>query len=182
MGLKIRAVYWRMSPLLVFIVLLIFFWRGLSLDPKRLPSMQIGKLLPEFHLPVLGVPQIKLNSTELKGRVSLLNVWASWCDSCAHEQDFLLSLKDQGVLIYGLNYKDDPKDALAWLKVWGNPYKLIGADVMGKVSIDLGVYGAPETFIIDADGLIRYRYVGVLNALVWKQDLEPIILDLEQAL
>ena len=176
-----RSVYWRLIPFAVFTLLVLFFWRGLSLDPQQLPSVQIGKPLPLFRLPTLGNKQVELTSADLKGQVFLLNVWASWCYACTIEQLFLLQLKQDGVTIFGLNYKDKTDDASKWLTEWGNPYKLVGEDVAGKVAIDLGVYGAPETFLVDKAGIIRYRHVGVLNADVWQQYFLPLIKQLEQA-
>lgn len=166
---------WRLLPFFIFSILLFLFWRGLSLDPKALPSVQVGKALPDFHLPALDKQSEELTPARLRGQISLLNVWASWCAACVDEQVFLMSLVGQGIPIYGLNYKDDPKNARAWLKEWGNPYQLIGSDKSGRVSIDLGVYGAPETFLVDAAGVIRFRHVGVLDEESWKNDFLPRI-------
>lgn len=164
---------WRLLPIVVFAVLLLLFWRGLSLDPKKLPSTLTGQKLPDFQLQVLGHPDRVFSAASMRGQVSLLNVWASWCASCVDEQVFLMSLAGQGVPIYGLNYKDDEKQALDWLNEWGNPYRMIGRDETGKVAIDLGVYGAPETFLIDAEGIIRFRQVGVLDDASWQRDFVP---------
>ena len=174
--------YWRLIPLLVFGVLAAFLWRGLSLDPQELPSVRIGKPLPFFQLKQVG----SATQTEyftpavMRGQVALLNVWASWCEACTQEQVFLLQLAREGVAIYGLNYKDAPDDAIHWLSEWGNPYKRIGADESGRVGIDLGVYGAPETFLIDKAGIVRHRHVGVLNAQAWQTEFLPRIKRLEQ--
>lgn len=171
----------RFIPLIVFAVLVGFFWRGLSLDPQNLPSARIGKLLPPFQVPLLGDDREYLTTAKLQGHIALINVWASWCSSCADEQLFLSKLAQQGVAIYGLNYKDNAHDAKQWLSEWGNPYKLIGEDREGKVAIELGVYGTPETFLIDKNGMIRYRYAGILDAKVWEQDFIPRIKELEHA-
>lgn len=170
---------WRLAPFVIFMGLLLFFYRGLSLDPQTLPSVEVGKPLPFFELPPL-TGHVPLSSAHLKGRVSILNVWASWCPACTEEQAFLLTLKQQGVALYGLNYKDKARDAKAWLEEWGDPYQGIGQDITGRVAIDLGVYGAPETFLIDQQGIIRYRHVGVLNATLWDEVFVPRIKALEE--
>jgi len=175
-----KAVYWRLIPLLIFGLLVFFLWRGLSLDPKSLPSVQIGKPLPEFELSILGKKNVQFTPSALRGQVTLLNVWASWCAACTDEQVFLLQLAREGMPIYGLNYKDNPDNALQWLVEWGNPYQLIGSDIDGKVAIDLGVYGAPETFLLDKSGVIRYRHAGVIDAAVWADEFLPRIKKLEQ--
>ena len=175
-----KKLHWRIIPFVVFTLLVIFFWRGLSLDPHHLPSAQLGKPLPAFRLPRLGDKQGVMTDSTLRGHVALLNVWASWCAACTEEQFFLLQLAREGVLIYGLNYKDKPDDASTWLAEWGNPYKVVGTDITGKVAIDLGVYGAPETFLVDKSGVIRYRHVGVLNAGIWQHDFVPLIKQLEK--
>lgn len=167
-------------PLFIFIGLSIFLWRGLSLDPQKLPSVQLGKALPVFDIPVLGKQQEQFSSSMIKGKVALLNVWASWCAACAQEQELLMRLARQGVSIYGLNYKDDSDKALRWLKEWGNPYVLIGNDDQGKVAIDLGVYGTPETFLIDQQGVILFRQVGILDEASWVKDFLPRIKELEK--
>ena len=175
-----RVNYWRLIPFMLFALLVGFFWRGLSLDPQNLPSAQLGKALPPFQLPILADKGVSFNSSTLKGQITLLNVWASWCTSCAQEQVFLLQLAREGVAIYGLNYKDSPQEATQWLGEWGNPYKTIAADQDGKVAIKLGVYGTPETFLIDKAGVIRYRHAGILTAAIWAHDFLPRIKKLEQ--
>ncbi|OGV44415.1 MAG: thiol:disulfide interchange protein [Legionellales bacterium RIFCSPHIGHO2_12_FULL_42_9] len=164
---------WRLIPLLFFVGLSLFLWRGLSLEPQKLPSAQIGRVLPAFSIPVLGAMGKTLTSDYLRGHVFLLTVWASWCSACVEEQVFLLQLAREGIAIYGLNYKDSPKAAQQWLHEWGNPFKQVGIDSNGRVAIDLGVYGAPETFLIDAKGVIRLRHVGILDEKTWKNDFVP---------
>jgi cytochrome c biogenesis protein CcmG/thiol:disulfide interchange protein DsbE len=176
-----KVLYWRMLPLLFFMGLVFFFWRGLSLDPGHLPSSQLGKDLPSFRLPVLGDPNVELTSATFRGQVTLLNVWASWCHACTEEQYFLLKLAREGVTIYGMNYKDRVEDAKDWLTTWGNPYRLVGEDVTGRVGIDLGVYGTPETFLIDKRGVIRYRHAGALTEVVWQNELLPLMKQWEQS-
>ena len=170
-------------PLLVFGVLAVFLWRGLSLEPQHLPSVRVDKPLPFFQLNTIGSAREteRFTPNAMRGHIALLNVWASWCEACTEEQVFLLQLAREGVAIYGLNYKDAPDDAVHWLGEWGNPYQLIGADESGRVAIDLGVYGAPETFLIDKAGIVRYRHVGVLNAQAWQAEFLPRIQRLEQA-
>jgi cytochrome c biogenesis protein CcmG/thiol:disulfide interchange protein DsbE len=171
---------WKILPILLFLVISVFLWRGLSLDPSHLPSVQIGKALPAFTLPELKNPSLVFKSSQLRGQVVLLNVWASWCAACMEEQVFLMQLAREGIPIYGLNYKDNTSEALEWLRQWGNPYKRIVSDTEGTVAIDLGVYGAPETFIIDKKGIIRYRYAGVMSQKVWLKEMLPLIKQLEQ--
>lgn len=175
-----KITLWRLIPFILFILLLVFFWRGLSLDPQNLPSSQLGKPLPQFRLPILGGHQAVLTEDSLKGKVALLNVWASWCEACTEEQVLLMTLAQEGVIIYGLNYKDKTAEATQWLAEWGNPYQVVGQDFHGNVGIDLGVYGAPETFLIDKAGIIRYRHVGVLTKNDWKRDFLPRIKALEK--
>ena len=175
-----KQICWRMIPLVFFAVLVVFFWRGLSLDPQHLPSVTVGKPVPFFELPSVGDKTQTMTSTSLRGQVVLLNVWASWCAACTEEQVFLMELARQGVVIYGLNYKDSMKDATHWLAEWGNPYKMIGSDRSGQVAIDLGVYGAPETFLIDKSGFIKYRHAGILTPSVWAREFLPRIAALER--
>lgn len=176
-----KKIGWRIVPIVVFLLLSIFLWRGLSLDPHHLPSVQVGRQIPTFRLPELTNSHSVFSSLQLRNQVVLLNVWASWCEACVEEQAFMLQLARQGVRLYGLNYKDQAVDAQNWLAQWGNPYLKIGQDVQGKVAIDLGVYGAPETFVIDKNGVIRYRHVGVMTAKVWEQTIAPLISELEKA-
>ncbi|QMT60719.1 DsbE family thiol:disulfide interchange protein [Legionella sp. PC997] len=175
-----KKIGWKVIPIALFLLLCVFLWRGLSLNPHELPSVQLGKALPEFSLPQLQDPNSFFNSNQLRDQVLLLNVWASWCAACIDEQVFMLQLAREGIPIYGLNYKDKANDALRWLEQWGNPYKLIIQDQDGKVAIDLGVYGAPETFVVDKKGVIRYRHAGVLTQEVWLKEVLPLIKQLEQ--
>ncbi len=170
----------RFLPVAIFIVLALFLWRGLSGNPSALPSARVGQLLPEFDLPRLNEQSgQRFTSKDIQGRIALLNVWASWCDACTEEQVFLLKLARQGVAIYGLNYHDESATALQWLHTWGNPYLAIGFDEAGQVAINLGVYGTPETFLIDEKGVIRYRYAGVLDTSIWQREFLPRIAKLE---
>jgi len=160
-------------PLAVFLLVAVFLYRGLSLDPAELPSAMIGKPFPAFALPnVQGDRQ--LTEADLKGKSALVNVWATWCISCRVEHPVLNKLAQQGVLIYGVNYKDVNADALKWLAEFHNPYQMDIRDEQGSLGLDLGVYGAPETFFIDAKGIIRDKYVGVIDETVWREKLAPV--------
>ncbi|NIB44519.1 DsbE family thiol:disulfide interchange protein [Pseudomaricurvus alkylphenolicus] len=168
-------------PLIIFLVLAVFFWRGLSLDPTAMPSALIDKPLPQFSLGTVHQPDRKVTQDDLKGEVALLNVWATWCVSCRVEHPVLIDLARQGVKIYGVNYKDDVPAAVKWLKDLENPYVLSVVDADGRLGIDLGVFGAPETYVLDKQGVIRYKHVGVVTEEVWAQTLEPIVRALEQS-
>lgn len=166
-------------PLLVFVLLAAFFWRGLSLDPTRMPSALIDQSVPTFSLPTVLNEQRLVTQDEFNGKVSLLNVWATWCISCRVEHPFLVQLGEQGIPIYGVNYKDDTVKARQWLADLENPYVLSVVDSDGRLGIDLGVFGAPETYVIDKRGVIRYKHVGVVDERVWKDTIEPIVLSLQ---
>ncbi|MEZ5573348.1 MAG: DsbE family thiol:disulfide interchange protein [Halioglobus sp.] len=164
-------------PLILFTLLAMTLFRGLSLDPTELPSALIDRPLPAFTLPVLG-DESQVSQADLQGQVSLLNVWATWCVSCRVEHPYLKQLADQGIPIFGLNYKDDDAQALLWIKQLGNPYRITIADREGTLGLDLGVYGAPETYLLDANGVVRYRHVGVVDEKVWRGTLEPLYREL----
>ncbi|EKE80805.1 DsbE family thiol:disulfide interchange protein [Idiomarina xiamenensis] len=167
-------------PLALFIGLAAFLLRGLFSDPTELNSALIGKPVPAFQLPNIYHPEQRFDQSLLKGKPVLLNVWATWCPTCRAEHEFLNQLADQGVNIIGLNYKDDSRaKAVDWLNTLGDPYQQTLFDEKGSVAIDFGVYGAPETFIIDAQGIVRYRHVGDVNARNWQQTLAPIYYGLE---
>jgi cytochrome c biogenesis protein CcmG/thiol:disulfide interchange protein DsbE len=159
-------------PLFLFAVMALFLFRGLNLDPRELPSALIDKPLPEFSLPALGEER-SLSRADVTGQVTLFNVWATWCVSCRVEHPYLQKLADQGVAIVGVNYKDEDPGALRWLEELGDPYLLNIADHEGTLGLDLGVYGAPETYLVDAQGIIRYRHVGVVYERVWQGILLP---------
>jgi len=148
-------------------------------SPRDIPSPLIDKPLPAFDLPNLANPAERVKKSDLLGRVYLLNVWASWCAACREEHPLLMALaRDKRVLIVGLNYKDERADALGWLQQFGNPYELSIADRDGRFGIDLGVYGVPETFVIDQVGVIRKKHIGPLTEKSWKEKLLPMIEDL----
>ena len=153
-------------PLAVFFFLGFFLWRGLYLDPKDVPSALVDKTFPEFNLPILVSAEHK-TLDDLKGQVRLVNVWGTWCISCKVEHPFLVKLAQQGISIVGINYKDDNDAALRWLKDLGNPYEFSVDDEAGDLSMDLGVTGAPETFIVDANGIIRHKHQGPITQGNW---------------
>jgi cytochrome c biogenesis protein CcmG/thiol:disulfide interchange protein DsbE len=167
-------------PLVIFAVLVVLFWRGLSLNPSEMPSALLNKPVPVFELPVLAAPEnpqglVNANQEMLKGKVSLLNVWATWCVTCRQEHEFLNTLKMQGVAIYGINYKDSSEDAQQWLAELHNPYIYSVIDADGRLGLNLGVFGAPETYVIDKQGVIRYKHIGDVNAQVWEKTIKPIV-------
>lgn len=161
------------APLLMFLVLALLLARGLQLDPKALPSALIDKPLPEFQLAALGEESV-LQRASVIGAPSLFNVWATWCISCRVEHPWLQKLADEGVPIIGINYKDEDAAAIEWLAQLGNPYRTNIVDAEGSLGLDLGVYGAPETYLVDSEGIIRYRHVGVIDDRVWREILQPI--------
>ncbi|RJG09808.1 DsbE family thiol:disulfide interchange protein [Pseudomonas cavernicola] len=160
-------------PLAVFLIGAVFLYRGLFLDPSELPSALIGKPVPAFSLPAVEGEKV-LTQADLLGKPALLNVWATWCVACRVEHPVLNKLAQQGVRIYGVNYKDDNAAALKWLKEFHNPYQLNIRDEQGSLGLNLGVYGAPETFLIDSKGTIRHKFVGVIDERVWREQLAPL--------
>jgi cytochrome c biogenesis protein CcmG, thiol:disulfide interchange protein DsbE len=168
-------------PLIIFCIIGSILWRGLKLNPGQIPSPLINKAAPEFNLPDL-LTSARVETSVLQGHVSLVNVWATWCQACAQEHDYLVDLaKNDGVVFYGLDYKDNPETAKNWLRDHGNPYQLVAVDLNGDVAIDWGVYGAPETFIIDKHGIVRYKQIGPITPSVWTQTLKPLIDTLQAA-
>ncbi|CAD5109354.1 DsbE family thiol:disulfide interchange protein [Zestomonas carbonaria] len=160
-------------PLAVFLGVAVFLYRGLFLDPSELPSALIGKPVPAFSLPSVQGDRT-LTQEDLKGQPALLNVWGTWCIACRVEHPVLNKLAEQGVRIHGVNYKDDNAAALKWLDEFHDPYQLNINDAQGSLGLDLGVYGAPETFLIDAQGIIRHKFVGVIDQTVWREQLAPL--------
>ena len=167
-------------PLVLFVALLAFFAVGLTRDPRQVPSPFIGKPAPAFSLSQLQEPAHAFTPADMKGRVWLMNVWASWCVSCRVEHPLLVDLAKRNVVpIIGLNYKDQRDDGLQWLGKLGNPYMVSVQDADGKVGIDYGVYGVPETFVIDKAGVIRYKQIGPVTPEAWEQTLLPLIRKLQ---
>ncbi|MDH4229718.1 MAG: DsbE family thiol:disulfide interchange protein [Nitrospirota bacterium] len=172
----------RFLPLIVFAVMAVFLAIGLFLDPRKLDSVLIDKPAPAFALPVLNQPRLPPVTLEsMRGQVWLLNVWASWCVSCRAEHPLLVDLAGTGeVPIYGLNYKDEDAAALTWLRQWGNPYTMSIVDRDGRVGINFGVYGVPESFLIDQQGVIRYKQVGPFTREDIQTKLLPMVRQLRQ--
>jgi cytochrome c biogenesis protein CcmG/thiol:disulfide interchange protein DsbE len=163
-------------PLAIFALLVAFLYRGLSLDPKLVPSPLVGKPIPTFTLTRLDNPAVTISDADFRGKVTLLNVWATWCVSCRQEHETLVQLAKTGqVEIYGLNYKDNREDARQWLTRFGNPYVANAFDSDGRVGIDWGVYGAPETFIIDREGIIRHKHIGPLTKEIINDEILPLV-------
>ncbi|KGE03414.1 DsbE family thiol:disulfide interchange protein [Pseudohaliea rubra] len=160
-------------PLALFGVLALLLARGLQLDPKELPSALIDRPLPNFSLPALESGDMLTNAT-VTGEVALFNVWATWCITCRVEHPYLEKLAAAGVPIYGINYKDDSSAARRWLAELGNPYRANIVDAEGTLGLDLGVYGAPETYLVDGAGIVRYRHVGEVNDRIWESTLGPL--------
>ena len=163
-------------PFVICIGLGLFLWKGLSLDSTNIPSPLLGKAVPEFSLPLLreGV----VTQEQLTGKVRLLNVWATWCISCRVEHPWLMDLAAQGVAIVGLNYKDEKELVFKWLADRGDPYEFIINDAEGTLGLDLGVYGAPETYLIDKQGVVRAKLVGVLDERKWQEVFLPLYQEL----
>lgn len=171
---QIRWVF--VIPLLVFGLLAAVFGIGLSLNPREVPSPLVGKTVPQFDLPPVKGRQQGLANRDLTGEVSLVNVFASWCVACREEHPVLVNLARRNfVPIHGLNYKDKPDDAATWLDRWGDPYSRTGADIDGLVGIDWGVYGVPETFVIDAQGRIAYKHIGPTTEAFVRDKLLPMV-------
>ncbi len=171
--------YMYLVPLLVFGGIAVAFAIGLTLNPRELPSALIGETVPEFDLPPVQGRSLGLSSSDLRGDVSLVNVFASWCVECRAEHPLLMEISQQGIVpIHGLNYKDKPDDAAEWLDTLRDPYTRTGADLSGRVAIDWGVYGVPETFVIDAQGRIAYKHIGALSWNSFNQRIRPLIEEL----
>ncbi|WP_373100932.1 MULTISPECIES: DsbE family thiol:disulfide interchange protein [Pasteurellaceae] len=162
-------------PLLLILALCGLLLSGLQQDPKKIASALIGKPIPEFYQPDLFESANTLNNRNLPAGIFVLNVWGSWCVYCQQEHPFLMGLAQQGVKIVGLNYRDNRQSALDMLAKRGNPFLLVIDDSKGVLALKLGVDGAPETYLLDAHGIIRYRYAGVLNEQVWQQEFMPLI-------
>lgn len=168
-------------PLILFGVLVAFLAIGLGRDPHEVPSPLINKAAPSFKLAQLKDPSKSFSADEMRSRVWLLNVWASWCITCRDEHPLLIEYARTGAVpIYGLNYKDRPEDALAWLQELGDPYVLSVSDLDGRVGIDYGVYGAPETYVIDQQGVIRFKQIGPVTPDVWTKNILPLVQELNR--
>ncbi len=167
-------------PFVVFIVLAGFLYVGLGLNPREVESPLIGKPAPAFSLPQLHEPDKNFSSQDMKGKVWLLNVWASWCVSCREEHPVLVELSRQNIVpIYGLDYKDKSADAELWLKKGGDPYVLSVSDTEGRIGIDYGVYGVPETYVIDKQGVIQYKQTGPITPQNLTEKILPLVAELQ---
>lgn len=164
-------------PLVIFLGVALFLYRGLFLNPSELPSALIGKPFPGFSLPAVEGDKT-ISQADLEGQPALVNVWATWCVACRVEHPVLNKLAQMGVTIHGVNYKDDNAAAQKWLVEFHDPYQLNINDARGSLGLDLGVYGAPETFLVDKDGIIRHKFVGVIDERVWREQLAPLYQEL----
>jgi cytochrome c biogenesis protein CcmG/thiol:disulfide interchange protein DsbE len=176
-----RLIY--LLPVAIFGVLALFFIKGLTLNPHDLPSVLINRPAPEMALaPLPGRGDTGLSTADLKGQVSLVNIYGSWCISCVQEHPFLNRIKQAGTVpIHGIDWRDDPALGAEWLKKHGDPYTRVGADPPpGRAAIDFGVTGAPETFIVDKAGVIRYKHVGPITPEAWEKTLLPIVRELQK--
>jgi len=173
---------WYLIPLAIFIAMLGFLGVGLKLDPHEVPSPLIDKPAPVFRLQTLDTPSRLLSSGDMRGQVWLLNVWASWCAGCREEHPILVEFaKTRTVPIVGLDYKDQPDDARRWLANFGNPYVASVSDPDGRTGIEFGVYGVPETFVIDKAGIIRYKQIGPITPEVLRDTILPLVKKLNAA-
>ena len=167
-------------PLALFVGLLVFFAVGLTRDPREVPSPFIGKPAPQFKVAQLHAADRVFTPEDMKGKVWMLNVWASWCVSCRVEHPLLVDISRRNVVpIVGLNYKDQRDDGIQWLAKLGNPYVLSAYDLDGRIGIDYGVYGVPETFVIDKQGVIRHKQIGPVTAEAWEKTILPLIRKLQ---
>lgn len=168
-------------PVVIFASVVIYMAVGLTLDPSKLPSTLIDKPVPEFDLAAIEGQSVGFKSEDLLGQVSLINYWGSWCEGCVYEHPILMEIAKRGLVpIYGIDWKDPPGDGIKWLNENGNPYTLIGDDPEGRTAIDFGITGAPESFIVDKKGQIRYKYVGPITPEVWEDILYPMIQELRK--
>lgn len=168
-------------PLAVFAVMVVFLGVGLTLNPREVPSPLIDKPAPPFVLPQLHAPDKTFSQKEMLGQVWMLNVWASWCVACREEHPYLVALARTGAVpIYGLNYKDERADGIAWLARFGDPYQLSAYDRKGQVGIDYGVYGVPETYVIDKAGVIRYKRIGIVDQKIIDDKILPLVKELNK--
>lgn len=169
----------RWIPVGIFLLIGILLAVGLTMDPRLVPSPLVGRPAPEFSLPHVKHPERTLSRSDLLGQVSLFNVWASWCQACLDEHPVLLSLQRSGeVPIYGLNYKDTKEAARRWLDDLGDPYVATGFDNAGRVGIEWGVYGVPETYVVDAQGVIRHKHIGALTWETVAREILPLVREL----
>jgi cytochrome c biogenesis protein CcmG, thiol:disulfide interchange protein DsbE len=168
----------RFMPLIIFAAMVVLFAIGLTLNPREVPSPLIGKPAPVFELPLL-FSEGNFSNEDLIGHVTLVNVWGSWCFACRQEHEVVKQMSREGVRVIGLNYKDETADAKNWLAVLGNPYQVVAVDKVGRIAIDWGVYGAPETFLIDRKGIIRHKVIGPLSEKAKYDELMAVMRTLQ---
>ena len=169
-------------PLVLFVILVVFLAMGLNRDPQEIPSPLINKPAPAFEIPQLSETNRTFSPASMKGQVWILNVWASWCVACREEHPVLVELARSKVApVIGLDYKDKREDALAMLAMQGNPYLLSAFDANGRVGIDYGVYGVPETYVIDKTGTIRFKHIGPITMNILNQKIYPLISELQKS-
>jgi len=165
-------------PLLAFAVLIAVFVAGLRQDPSNIPSPLLQHPAPQFAIPSLQDPDVLVGSKNYENQLALVNIWATWCPGCRQEHGFLLQLAQEGSIpIFGLNWRDDRAEALRWLQSLGNPYIATAFDVDGRIGIDWGAYGAPETFLVDRNGIVIHKHIAPLNREIWERDFVPRIRD-----
>lgn len=179
MGAEVMRHLW---PLCLFIIISVFLWKGLDLNPKELPSALVGQSAPAFNLTTVENPNQIINQDSFKNKVTVLNIWATWCVSCKMEHTVWMELtKKHNLFLVGVNYHDDRLTAQQWLQTSGNPYTISLFDNQGKMGLDYGVYGTPETFILDKNGVVRYRHAGPIDQQIWRNTVLPLIESLEKA-
>ena len=167
-------------PLVVFLIVATFMYAGLSLNPREVPSPLIGKPAPSFTLPQLHEPAGNFSPQDLKGKVWLFNVWASWCTACEGEHPVFMELSRQKLVpLYGMDYKDKREDGMAWLNKHGNPYTLVVSDAEGRTGIEYGVYGVPETYVIDKQGVIQLKHIGAVTKQILDEKILPMVKELQ---
>ena len=167
-------------PFVIFMIVAAFLFIGLGLNPHEVPSPLVGKPAPAFSLPQLHEPEKQFSLQDMKGKVWLFNVWASWCTACEYEHPLFMELSRRNLVpLYGMDYKDKREDGMAWLQKHGNPYTLVVSDAEGRVGIDYGVYGVPETYLIDKQGVIRYKHIGVVTEKDLSEKILPMVKELQ---
>jgi len=175
-----RARYY--APLAIFAAIAVFLGIGLTLDNEEVPSPLIGEPVPSFEIATVRQPERSMAPADFDGQVWLLNVWATWCAACKQEHPVLMrAAREHGLTLVGLDYKDERAKAIEWLDRRGDPYVVSGFDPEGRVGLDLGVYGAPETYIIDAEGVVRYKHIGPISPKALREDILPRVRDLRES-
>lgn len=167
-------------PFIVFLIVAVFMYVGLGLNPREVPSPLVGKAAPAFTLPQLHEPSKQFSPQDMKGKVWLFNVWASWCTACENEHPVFMELSRQNLVpIYGMDYKDKREDGEEWLHKHGNPYAMVVSDAEGRVGIDYGVYGVPETYVIDKQGVIQHKHIGAVTPKILNEKILPLVKELQ---